>query len=263
MKITVFTSNQPRHINLINSLAVISNEVFAIQECNTVFPGIVKDFFNNSKVMQDYFQGVIRAEKKIFGDVKFVHDRVRTLSIKGGDLNNLELNIIKDALESDIYIVFGASYIKGDLIDFLVKQNAINIHMGVSPYYRGNSCNFWALYDSNIEYIGATIHKLSLGLDSGDILFHALPKVDTYEPFDVGMHAVKSAIESLITRIKDGKIFGFLPVPQDKSLEIRYTKNKDFDDDVALDFMNNPPSSNDIRVALNNRDMSKYIQPYC
>ena len=58
MKITIFTSNQPRHIRLINKLSEISDEVFAIQECNTVFPGITKDFFNNSDIMQKYFYNV-------------------------------------------------------------------------------------------------------------------------------------------------------------------------------------------------------------
>ena len=55
MNITVFTSNQPRHINLINALSTMCDRVYAIQECNTVFPGEVKDFFNNSQVMSTYF----------------------------------------------------------------------------------------------------------------------------------------------------------------------------------------------------------------
>ena len=44
--------------------------------------------------------------------------------------------------KSDVYVVFGTSYIKGEIVDFLVKQKAINIHAGVSPYYRGTDCNF-------------------------------------------------------------------------------------------------------------------------
>ena len=52
MKITVFTSNQPRHLSLIKDLSIIADEVYAIQECNTVFPGEVKDFFDNSEIMQ-------------------------------------------------------------------------------------------------------------------------------------------------------------------------------------------------------------------
>ena len=62
MRITVFTSNQPRHISLIKSLASIADDVFAVQECNTVFPGQVDDFFKRSDVMQDYFGNVINAE---------------------------------------------------------------------------------------------------------------------------------------------------------------------------------------------------------
>ena len=67
MKITIFTSNQPRHISLIKSLASIADEVFAVQECNTVFPGQVEDFFKKSDVMQKYFANVMNAEKEVFG----------------------------------------------------------------------------------------------------------------------------------------------------------------------------------------------------
>ena len=79
--------------------------------------------------------------------------------IKQGDLNSLEKDL-NFALKSDLFIVFGSSFIKNEwLINFLIKK-AINIHMGLSPFYKGSSCNFWALYD-NPEHVGATIHYLS------------------------------------------------------------------------------------------------------
>ncbi len=56
------------------------------------------------------------------------------------------MNLLSDFLKSDVYVVFGSSYIRGELVDFLVKHKAINIHAGVSPYYRGTDCNFWALF---------------------------------------------------------------------------------------------------------------------
>ena len=77
---------------------------------------------------------------------------------------------------SDLYIVFGSSYIKGRLINFLIKNKAINIHMGISPYYRGSDCNFWSLYDNNFHLVGGTVHLISKGLDSGPILFHTRAK---------------------------------------------------------------------------------------
>ena len=55
MKITVFTSNQPRHIALVNRLAKISETTYAILESNTVFPGQIQDFYKKSEISQKYF----------------------------------------------------------------------------------------------------------------------------------------------------------------------------------------------------------------
>lgn len=262
MKITVFTSNQPRHISLISSLTTIANKVYAVQECNTVFPGEVKDFFNNSMVMNAYFQRVRAAEREVFGQVGFLADKVVHLAIKSGDLNKLPREVLAPALESDVYVVFGASYIKGWLIDFLIERRAINIHMGVSPYYRGSSCNFWAAYDGHPELVGATIHLLSKGLDSGDMLYHALPKAEALDPFVLGMKSVKVAHDSLVTRIADGKIFACRPIPQDKSKEYRYTRNIDFTDNVAADYLDNLFSPTEVEEKLAKRDLTMLVQPY-
>ena len=154
MRITVFTSNQPRHVALIESLTTIADEVFAVQECNTVFPGEVPDFFRRSEVMQDYFGRVISAERQVFGGPRFAPARARQLPVKMGDLNRLTMDVFAPALASDVYIVFGATWIKGMLCEHLVAHRAYNIHMGVSPYFRGSSTNFWALYDGRPEYVG-------------------------------------------------------------------------------------------------------------
>ena len=94
----------------------------------------------------------------------------KNLSIKLGDLNMLDRPTLSDALQSDVYVVFGASYIRDWLIDFLVNIITINIHMGLSPYYRGSS--LWALYDNNAGYVGDNT-PVGQGLDSGDMLFTA------------------------------------------------------------------------------------------
>ena len=177
--ITVFTSNQPRHLGLINELSKISNKVYAIIESNTIFTGKVNDFYKKSEIMQEYFNEVIKAENKFFGNPSFLPKNVRPFVIKMGDLNNLKIDILNKSLKSDLFIVFGSSFIKGNLVDFLVDKKTINIHMGVSPYYRGSSCNFWAMKNSDFDLVGSTIHMLSKGLDSGDMLFHALPSFES------------------------------------------------------------------------------------
>ncbi len=263
MKITVFTSNQPRHLALIESLAEVADVIYAVQECNTVFPGQVNDFFKKSEVMQKYFQHVLAAEKEVFGKVRFLPENVRQVAIKSGDLNKLETSILAPSLQSDCYVVFGSSFIKEPLIGFLVGKKAYNIHMGVSPKYRGNSCNFWALYDGRPEYVGATIHLLTQGLDSGPILFHALPKSESVDGFVLGMKAVQAAHTGLIKFIQNGFKTEFSPVTQDKSLELRYTRNTDFTDQIASEYLlSKLHSAADIKSALEKRDMNEFIRPF-
>ena len=68
MKITVFTSNQNRHNYLINSLSKICEELFVVQECKTVFPGIIPGHYPANNTMKKYFQNVVTAELNLFGN---------------------------------------------------------------------------------------------------------------------------------------------------------------------------------------------------
>jgi len=237
MKITLFTANRFRHNHLINLLSGICDDLFVIQECGTIFPGEVPGYYPATEIMQKYFHNVNEAQKKYFGSCYInSQNNIKILPILSGDLNKCNLEILSDFLNSDLYIVFGSSYIKGDLIDFLTKKKAINIHMGVSPYYRGNDCNFWALYDGNPHLVGSTIHLLSKGLDNGEILYHAMPDQNIKNPFEYTMSAVKSAFNSLIERIKDRSIFEIKSLPADKSKEIRYSKKINFNERVLIKY---------------------------
>lgn len=258
MTITLFTSNQARHLAFAKTLSMVAEKVFVIQECNTIFPGRVPDFFRKSPVMQDYFSRVLESERRIFGDVTFLPENVFQLAVKMGDLNSMPLRLLEPALKSDFYVVFGASFIKGDLCDYLVSNRAINIHMGVSPFYRGSSTNFWALYDKRPEYVGATIHLLTKGLDSGPILYHALPPVEAYEPFDLGMQSVLSAQKSLASALSSGRILSMPAIQQDKTRQLRYTRNADFTDEVALSYLADLPTPDMIRQKLATRNPSDF-----
>lgn len=262
MRISVFTSNQPRHVALIEALARVAEHVYAVQECNTVFPGEVDDFFRKSEVMQAYFRRVIAAETEVFGRPRFAPANATQLALKMGDLNRLEMEALGPALESDAYVVFGASFIKGPLCELLVRRGCYNIHMGTSPYYRGSSTNFWALYDGRPEYVGATIHLLTSGLDSGPMLFHAFPPTEACDPFVLGMRAVKAGHEALVARLASGELRRSEPVPQDKSQRLRYTRNADFTDAVAGEYLGRLPSAEDVGAALRGREMGRFLRPY-
>jgi len=259
--ITVFTSNQPRHLSLVIELSKLYENVFAIIECNTVKPGEVKDFFSKSDVMKTYFTHVMNSEKEIFGEISFLPKNVSPLILKMGDLNKINLHVLKPSLNSEMFVVFGSSYIKGELINLLVEKKCLNIHMGVSPFYRGSSCNFWALKNQDYEYVGATIHMLSKGLDSGEMLFHCLPSFES-NPFNYTMKSVKSAHLGLINKLKDNKIFELDLVKQDKKLELSYTKNIDFNEDEASSFLDKKLDLEHFKSKVKNRNLTEFLNPF-
>ena len=250
MKITVFTSNQPRHRALVAELASLADVCHAVIECKTVHPGKVPGFYKQSETMQTYFSKVQDAETRIFGNVGFLHG-VNVLPLQRGDLSMLKPEQLGAAMDADLFVVFGSSVIRGWLIDELIERRAVNIHMGVSPFYRGSSTNFWALADDNPHLVGATVHLLSAGVDLGDIVFHVSARPDgCTDAFDLGMAAVRDAQTAVVRSIEAGVLNSLPTVAQDVSQEIRYSRNADFTDEVAARFLQDPPSLDHIRSRL-------------
>ena len=237
MNITLFTSNNSRHLYLSNLLSQICNKLYVVQECKNLQLNQPIKKNNTANIFNQYFNFVDIAEKKIFNDkyIKVPTKNLQLLSILYGKINDLNLNNINHFLKSEIYIVFGASYIKAGLAEFLINKRAINIHAGVSPYYRGTDCNFWALYDNNPHLVGTTVHLLSKGLDNGGILYHAMSMLNS-NPFEYTMSTLKSAFHSLVEKILDKSIFKINPVVQNKNKEIRYTKKENFNEKVIYEF---------------------------
>ncbi len=258
MKITLFTSNNTRHNYFINLLSAFIDELFVVQECSTIFHGIVPGRYPASEVIKNYFKNVNDAQMKLFGNsyIRNCSKKISLLPVIKGDLNRCSLSSLSNFLKSDLYIIYGSSYIKGDLANFLVKHKAINIHIGVSPYYRGTDCNFWALYDENPHLVGSTIHILTKGLDSGPILYHAMSNIKT-NPYEYTMSTVKAAFHSIVDRIRDGSIFKIEVEKQNKAKEIRYSKNIEFNEEILKKYLNK-------KTNLQNKkfDLSLLKDPY-
>jgi len=254
MNITLITSDQIRHNYLVNLLSNIATKLNVIQEKKTFF----SDQNKISNLMKNYFLKVDDAQKKVFGNAAIdkKNKNIKLLSLENKKLEKCSLNFLSDFLNSDIFIVFGSSFIKKDLVNFLIDHKALNIHLGISPYYRGTDCNFWALFDNNPHLVGATIHLLSKGLDSGQILYHALSEIKE-DPFIYTMSAVKSAFESIAQKIENKTIFEHTPEIQDKSKEIKYSKKNEFNDEVIKKFFLN-------KIDLNSKifKLDLYKNPY-
>jgi len=80
------------------------------------------------------------------------------------------------ALEPDVLAVSGTRLLSRRILE-LPKLAAINMHGGLSPYYRGGDSIFWALYNREPQYIGVTIHLLTLGIDAGPLVYTGRPLI--------------------------------------------------------------------------------------
>ena len=233
MTVTVFTRDSARHIALVNKLATVTNAVHAVIESSP--PSVNAP--PKSPVMTEYFSRVQQAEDHIFGSSITLDSRVNTQLIAPGQLNQLTSQQLQAALETNDVVVFGSSYIKGWLADALIAKNAVNLHMGISPQYRGSACNFWALFDNNPQFVGATIHRLAKSLDTGSVIQHVRPEFTGQDLFHFSMQAVATGHDALAALILNNKLQSVVPEPQDQKLEIRYSKNADFTDEVAASFL--------------------------
>ena len=130
-------------------------------------------------------------------------------------------------------------------------RNTINIHAGVLPYYRGSSSNFWCIADERLELVGVTVYSLIVGVDSGPILFHSIPRALSWDPFELGMEAVKGFHLALVNHIMSRTLFGLCAENQDRPKQLRHSN---LDAQVAACYLNQLPSRRDIREALLRRD---------
>lgn len=73
------------------------------------------------------------------------------------------------ALNPDVIVSYGCSLIKEPLVKAF-EGRFVNVHLGLSPYYRGGGTNFWPLVNKEPEYVGATFMHIDLGVDTGDII---------------------------------------------------------------------------------------------
>ena len=102
---------------------------------------------------------------------------VKYVNVQCGDINSSGFASFLRELKPDIIAVFGSSVISPEIIS-VPSRAMINIHSGLSPYYRGTWSYGWPIVNNEPEYIGATVHCIDPGIDTGDIIFQTRPPLE-------------------------------------------------------------------------------------
>lgn len=69
-------------------------------------------------------------------------------------------------LAPDVLAIYGTGIIPDNVLS-QAGTVALNMHTGLSPWYRGVSCAFWPLRDMRPDMIGATVHECTSNVDGG------------------------------------------------------------------------------------------------
>lgn len=107
------------------------------------------------------------------------------------------------SLKPDIIAVCGTSILKKEILA-IPSKGVINLHGGLSQWYRGVWATLWAVYNGEPEYVGATVHYVSDGIDDGNIIYQGRPEIsadDNQESLYVKV--VKLGIDLMIKSINE------------------------------------------------------------
>ncbi len=134
----------------------------------------------------------------------------------------------------DVIVVFGTRLIKPPLTT-LAPRGTINLHTGLSPYYRGGHSTFFALLNAEPQYIGATVHRIDPGIDSGAILRSDRPMLasdDTLYSLECKVACLGSdLVMEVLSRLENGNCPG---VPQWTPGRLYYSRDYTLDRRITL-----------------------------
>lgn len=135
----------------------------------------------------DHLERRNRSEHDYFGPfADNSPDKSNPVEIPGGAINDKKYYEEITSLDPDLLVAYGCSLIKDPLLSEY-KGRFLNVHLGLSPYYRGTGTNFWPLVNGEPEYVGATFMYIDEGVDTGEIIHQLRARVHPDDsPHDIG-----------------------------------------------------------------------------
>jgi phosphoribosylglycinamide formyltransferase 1 len=229
LNVIILTSNSIRHKFFANQISKNVDKCMVISESKPdSFSTISGDL--NATLIEKHFFERYETEKKVFhGNDTFL---AKTLTIDYGKINSPKIIKQIKKFQPDAIIVFGSSILKEEIIKLVPSGKFLNMHLGISPYYRGSGTNFWPFVNNELSFVGATILHLDPGIDTGDIVTHVRSIIEKNDDVhSIGCKVIRKGSEIMIKildKIKEGH-----SINREKQWKVsseRYYRMKDFDE---------------------------------
>lgn len=166
---------------------------------------------------------------KLFNET--CQDTSNPIFIHRGQIN--EPSVIENisSLAPDYIVSYGCSIIKPELINRF-SGRFINLHLGLSPYYRGSGTNFWPLVNNQPEMVGATFMHIDEGIDTGEIIHQIRAKTSVFDNVHtIGNRLIKDAAKVIVKILVEGFEKSKSEGKNQHFVHEKVYKNKDFNEE--------------------------------
>ena len=202
MRLFLFSGNHPRHLYIHRALVEqfeVCGVVSMKREPLILEPPHQIDEHDRELFVR-HFQERFEVENKTYGDTtpEVVFRDVPTRFCLPVELNVQETANFVKSCRPDIVFIFGVNLIKDPVLSILPKDK-VNMHLGLSPWYRGSATLFWPFYNLEPQFAGTTFHQIVAEADAGAVIHQSVPRLLPGDGIhDVGCRTVVQARDDAV-----------------------------------------------------------------
>lgn len=195
-KVVILTGSELRHSFMRMSIALHPELEVVRTYCEGMEGTLVEKVraTENNTLREQHLNARAAVEKDFFNlFVSHAQDLSHPVSIPRKAIN--EQRVVDEIcdLGPDLIMAYGCSIISDALIAAFPKR-FLNLHLGLSPYYRGSGTNFWPLVNKELSAVGATLMHIDPGIDTGEIIHQVRARIVYGDsPHTIGNRLIRDA----------------------------------------------------------------------
>lgn len=141
----------------------------------------------------------ILAENKVNSE-QIPHSLIKKIE----SVNNKEIVDLIRTVNPELIFVNGTRIISRATIES-INIKMVNIHVGITPKYRGVHGGYWAVYNNDLANFGTTLHYIDSGIDTGKVIAQKITEItekDNFISYPIiqyvnGLDLIKENVERL------------------------------------------------------------------
>jgi len=227
MKILLLSGSHPRHEFMLREIISLYTDIqfkIIVMQRENINPTYPARDLSPSKLQKSIFKHHFDLRYKLesanFGQNNVtIHQylkNVEVINITQSEINSVGLIREISDYKADACIVMGFGMLSSKVLE-VIPIESINIHLGLSPRYRGSATLFWPTYLLDPFSTGTTFHRMNKEPDAGRIIHQTLPEftrgLTLHETAIASIKAAQIDLLRIFQKIYDSNFLDSIPQP--------------------------------------------------